>query len=166
MYLFPNEVQFHFTKLLRSSFYTDHVRFYTVRSLIADHFRSTILLLVCVVCATDMWWTMTSPTTLRTMSTELAGQAEQGTPLNLSLMTYVLLLVFVGAGGREKHWRSSLERTGNGQESSATYWPRLNRSELSYVILTDILHVDKNAVYMYTTVLCLPCILLLVQCRP
>ena len=45
---------------------------------------------------------MTSPTTLRTMSTELAGQAEQGTPLNLSLMTYVLLLVLVGAGGRER----------------------------------------------------------------
>ena len=36
---------------------------------------------------------MTSPTTLRTMSTELAGQAEQGTPLNLSLMTYVLAIV-------------------------------------------------------------------------
>ena len=76
MYLFTNEVQFHFTKLLHSSFYTDHVRFYTVRSVIADHFRSTILLLVCAwsmalmpfellllllllvcvcVCATDMW---------------------------------------------------------------------------------------------------------------
>ena len=50
MYLFTNEVQFHFTKLLRSSFYIDHVWFYTVRSVIADHFRSTILLLVCVVC--------------------------------------------------------------------------------------------------------------------